>query len=89
MRELLIGLTAEMNRRGILYDEAVREFRKIFILTALRDTDGNLCRAAKRLGMHRNTLARNVAELQINVNAIRSARKGPSIALETARRRIA
>ncbi len=89
MRELLIGLTAEMNRRGILYDEAVREFRKIFILTALRDSDGNLCRAAKRLGIHRNTLARNVAELQINVNAIRSARKGPSIALEKARRRTA
>ena len=89
MRELLIGLTTEMNRRGILYEEAVREFKKVFILTALRDTEGNLCRAAKRLGMHRNTLARNVAELQINVKAIRSVAKRPSIAMETPRRRVA
>lgn len=78
MRELLIGLTTELNRRGILYEEAVREFRKVFIVTALRDTNGNLCRAARRLGMHRNTLARNVADLRINVKAIRSVAKRPS-----------
>jgi DNA-binding NtrC family response regulator len=89
MRELLIGLTTEMNRRGIFYEEAVREFKKVFIVTALRDTEGNLCRAAKRLGMHRNTLARNVAELQINVKAIRSVAKRPGGTTEAPQRRVA
>lgn len=78
MREMLIGLTTDMNRRGILYEEAVREFKKVFIVTALRDTAGNLCHAARKLGMHRNTLSRNVGQLQINLGAIRSATKRPS-----------
>jgi len=38
------------------YTEAVREFRKAFIATVLRENNGNQSKAARELGMHRNTL---------------------------------
>jgi DNA-binding NtrC family response regulator len=49
----------------ILYSEAVREFKRAFIGTALRDSMGNQNRTAQTLRMHRNTLSRNLAELGI------------------------
>jgi len=88
MHELLIGLTEEMSRRGILYAEAIREFRRTFLTTALRDNEGNLCRTANHLRMHRNTLTRQIADLQINVHAIRSgARRRSDLTAE--RRKVA
>jgi len=55
--ETLIGLMVE---RGILFPEAVTEFEKKFIKRVLERMNGNQSRAAKALGIHRNTLSRKI-----------------------------
>lgn len=49
-----------MVERGILLEEAVSDFEKKFIKRALERAEGNQSRAAKLLGIHRNTLSRKV-----------------------------
>jgi Fis family transcriptional regulator, factor for inversion stimulation protein len=61
LREQLERLVQALLASGIPYDDALREFEKRFILQALEESDGNLGRAAARLGIHRNTLSRKVA----------------------------
>ncbi|MBM3779500.1 MAG: hypothetical protein FJW23_14895 [Acidimicrobiia bacterium] len=51
-----------MVRRGIRYQDALREFEKRFLAEVLDQADGNVCRAADVLGIHRNTLSRKIAE---------------------------
>ncbi|MGH9221066.1 MAG: helix-turn-helix domain-containing protein [Vicinamibacterales bacterium] len=65
MHRLLDQLVNEMVARGVHYEDAKREFDKRFITKVIDDTDGNLCRAADKLGVHRNTLSRKIAELKI------------------------
>ena len=55
------------------FAEAVQEFQRVFILIVLRDQNGNQCRAADRLGMHRNTLRRTIRDLQLDLASIREA----------------
>jgi DNA-binding protein Fis len=55
--ETLVGWMVE---RGILLEEAVTEFEKKFIKRVLDRANGNQSRAAKVLGIHRNTLSRKV-----------------------------
>ncbi|MGE3276049.1 MAG: helix-turn-helix domain-containing protein [Vicinamibacterales bacterium] len=65
MRELLDRLVTEMVDKGIRYQDAQREFEKRFITQVVQQCDGNLGRAAGTLGVHRNTLARKMAELKL------------------------
>ena len=65
MRELLDQLVGQMVDRGIDYADAQREFEKRFIERVIQKHDGNLCKAADKLGIHRNTLARKMKELKI------------------------
>jgi DNA-binding NtrC family response regulator len=65
MREQLERLIDEMVTKGVRYDDAQREFEKKFIAHALAKSEGNLCRAADLLGMHRNTLSRKVSEYRL------------------------
>ena len=65
MNKLLDQLVAEMVSRGVHYEDAKREFDKRFITKVIDHADGNLCRAADKLGVHRNTLSRKIAELKI------------------------
>jgi DNA-binding NtrC family response regulator len=65
VRDLLERLVGEMVEKGIRYDDAQREFEKRFIARVLQEHDGNVGRAAKTLGVHRNTLARKIQELKI------------------------
>ena len=69
MREQLDRLVSEMLDKGILYDDARREFEKMFIARALQRTQGNLCDAAELLGVHRNTISRKIAEYRIKRSA--------------------
>ena len=55
----------------------MREFRKRSILTVLENNPGNQCKAAKQLGMHRNTLSRTIAELELDVRAVRAGSRRP------------
>ena len=66
MKEKLETLVAEMIERRIYLDEAVQEFEKRFIQTALSKTKGNQTRAAEVLGLHRNTLSRKITQYKLN-----------------------
>ena len=60
MRDQLESLVGQMVERGILFQEAVGEFEKRFIKRVLDRLNGNQSRAAKVLGIHRNTLSRKI-----------------------------
>ncbi len=60
MRDQLESLIGQMVERGILFDEAVGEFEKKFIKRVLDRANGNQSRAARVLGIHRNTLSRKI-----------------------------
>jgi DNA-binding NtrC family response regulator len=65
VREQLERLIQEMLDKGILYDEARREFEKMFITRALQRSKGSVGDAAGLLGLHRNTVARKMTEYRI------------------------
>ena len=66
MKDQLESLVGMMVERGILLEEAVTEFEKRFIKRVLERSSGNQSRAAKVLGIHRNTLSRKVEEYDLN-----------------------
>lgn len=65
MRETLDHLVEEMVAKGLHYEDAHREFEKRFIAHVLAKVEGNLCKAADLLGIHRNTLSRKIAEYRL------------------------
>ena len=69
MRDQLDKLVQEMLDKGILYEDARREFEKMFILRALQRSKGNVGEAAELLGIHRNTVARKISEYRIKRSA--------------------
>ena len=69
MREQLERLIDEMVDKGLRYDEAHREFEKRFIAHVLARSNGNLCKAADVLGIHRNTLSRKISEYRLRKSA--------------------
>jgi len=73
----LDNLVTAMHAGGITYTEAVREFKRRYLTTVLAHHKGNQCKAAKELGMHRNTLSRTLAELEIDTAQIRLGLKRP------------
>ncbi len=77
MRGELDALISEMHNGGIFYTEAVREFRKAFITTVLRENNGNQSKAARELRMHRNTLSRIASALKLDVRALRPGSRRP------------
>jgi DNA-binding NtrC family response regulator len=77
VKDQLEALVQQMYKSNILYSEAVREFKKRFIAAVLAENKGNQCRAARQLGMHRNTLSRTISELKIDVREFRDGGKRP------------
>ena len=77
MKDQLETLVHQMYDSGILYSEAVREFKKRFLLTVLQENQGNQCQAARQLGMHRNTFSRTIAELKLDIRAVRNGARRP------------
>jgi DNA-binding NtrC family response regulator len=69
VRDQLERLVQEMLDKGILYDDARREFEKMFISRALQRSKGSVGDAADLLGLHRNTVARKIAEYRIKRTA--------------------
>ena len=65
MRDQLEKLVQDMLDRGILYEDARREFEKVFITRALQRASGSVGDAAELLGLHRNTVARKMTEYRI------------------------
>jgi DNA-binding protein Fis len=66
VRDQLEALIAQMVDRGILLEEALTEFERRFIKRAMEHSAGNQSRAARVLGIHRNTLSRKVEEYKIS-----------------------
>ena len=77
MKRELESLVSQMHTGGVNYAEAVREFKKRYILEVLAHHRGNQCKAADELGMHRNTLSRTLAELEMDTAQIRNGLKRP------------
>jgi DNA-binding NtrC family response regulator len=69
VREKLESLIQEMLDRGVVYEDARQEFEKVFITRALQRTKGSVGDAAELLGLHRNTVARKMAEYRIKRKA--------------------
>jgi DNA-binding NtrC family response regulator len=64
VKDQLEALILQMYRSNILY-------------SVLQENKGNQCRAARELGMHRNTLSRTITELKIDVRQLRDGVKRP------------
>ncbi|HXW05305.1 MAG TPA: helix-turn-helix domain-containing protein [Vicinamibacterales bacterium] len=69
MRDQLEKLVQDLLDKGVLYDDARREFEKMFIARALQRSKGSVGDAADLLGLHRNTVARKMAEYRIKRTA--------------------
>ena len=65
---MLEVLVAEMLEQKVLLEDAMKEFEKQFLQTALRRSRGNQCKAAELLHIHRNTLARKIVQHKIKAN---------------------
>jgi hypothetical protein len=59
-------LIATKGNHEFFLEEAIGEFEKKFIQSALRKTEGNQSKAAKILGVHRNTLCRKIVQHNLN-----------------------
>lgn len=78
MKRELDLLVAQMHADGVSYEAAVREFKRRYLLQVLVSNRGNQCKSAEVLGMHRNTLSRTLAELELDTAAVRAGLKRPS-----------
>ena len=77
MKSRLEALVAEMVERGILFEDAVEEFEKHFILSVLKRTNGNLSKAAEELRIHRNTLSKKVEKFYQNGHMLGARHRRP------------
>lgn len=77
MKSRLEALVTEMVDRGILFEDAVEEFEKHFILSVLKRTKGNLSKAADELRIHRNTLSKRVEKYYQNGHMTGALRRRP------------
>jgi Fis family transcriptional regulator, factor for inversion stimulation protein len=60
MRVILENLVDEMIDSGILFEDAVAEFEKQFILRVMDRHKGNISKASVELRIHRNTLSKRI-----------------------------
>lgn len=63
----LVQIVDELVEQGLTLEQARKEFEKQFIVASIRSNDGNLCRSARSLGVHRNTLRNKVSNLGISL----------------------
>lgn len=68
-------LVDELVHRGLTLEQARREFEKQYIVSALRSHDFSVGRAARSLGVHRNTLRNKVSSLEIAIDDLRAQRR--------------
>lgn len=66
MKDQIEKLIGQMVEDGIFFQDAVEEFEKKFIRKVLEASGGNQSKAAKGLGIHRNTLSRKMEEYHMS-----------------------
>ncbi|HEX4946602.1 MAG TPA: helix-turn-helix domain-containing protein [Blastocatellia bacterium] len=64
MKHEMDQLIDRMIAGGILFEEALQEFEKQFILKVLSRHNNNLSKASVALGIHRNTLSKRLEQYQ-------------------------
>jgi DNA-binding NtrC family response regulator len=69
MRDELVALVQQMIDRGVRFEDAQREFERVFLTRALVKTNYNVGKAAKVTGLHRNTVSRKISEYRIRKSA--------------------
>jgi DNA-binding NtrC family response regulator len=74
VKDQLDALINQLVDRGIVFEEARAEFEKRFIRKVLESNGGNQSKAAKILGIHRNTLSRKIETYKLDQRA-RSSRR--------------
>ena len=78
MKDQMDRLVLEMVNAGVFFQDAVSEFEKKYIRKVLENSAGNQSRAAKALGIHRNTLGRKMEEYHlVGKNGSSRSRKPP------------
>jgi hypothetical protein len=77
LKRELDALVTQMHSAGMSYADSVRQFKRRYILEVLAHHKGNQCKAAAELGMHRNTLSRTLAELDLTTAQIRRGMRRP------------
>lgn len=75
MKEGLTLIIDELVQQGITLEQARDEFEKQFIVASIRSNRGNLCRSARSLGVHRNTLRNKVSTLGIALEECNTSRR--------------
>ncbi len=83
MREHFEILVEHLMGNGFFLEEAVEILEKTLIARALKEAGGNRSAAAKRLGIHRNTLQRKLLDYQLG----QVRRKPPATAADGRRRK--
>ena len=78
-------LVDEMLEGHILLDEALCEFEKLYIKKALARHQQHISNTAAVLGIHRNTLAKRVAEYKSHISPPKNA-KATNKGLRTTRK---
>jgi DNA-binding protein Fis len=61
VKDQLVALVTQMIDKGLYLEEALCEMERRFILTVLERHNGNQTKAAKAMGIHRNTLIKKLA----------------------------
>jgi DNA-binding NtrC family response regulator len=74
LKDGLNRIVTELVRQGVTLAQARREFERQFIIASIESNDGNLCRSARSLGIHRNTLRNKVTDLGIDTSNLPHAR---------------
>jgi DNA-binding NtrC family response regulator len=85
LKRELDGLITQMHNAGVSYSDAVRQFKRRFIFEVLAHHNGNQCKAAEELGMHRNTLSRTLTELGLDSTQVRQGLRRPPTSVRPAR----
>lgn len=66
MKDQLDALINQLIENNIQFADALGEFEKRFIRKVMEKNNGNLSKSAKDLCIHRNTLSRKIATLNLD-----------------------
>ncbi|HWB83694.1 MAG TPA: helix-turn-helix domain-containing protein [Bryobacteraceae bacterium] len=75
MKDKFEALVEHLLDTNFFMEEAIELLEKTMIQRALEQAGGNQSAASKRLGIHRNTMQRKVAEYKLATGRVRAQRK--------------
>jgi uncharacterized protein YmfQ (DUF2313 family) len=79
LRQQMQFLTTNFIAAKITFEEARKAFNREFVVMVIVANNGNQCKAARAMGMHRNTLTRWINLLGIDKAELRQLRHGCTV----------